>query len=174
MIIPYLSSTKNSDDGLMLNGVIFDQILAFPIAPWLCGHTGRRFPSFIGSLLLVIGAILHCAAQDFAMFLVSLMIVGFGGLIAVEPWRMLVSELGYLNHRSVLCNDSRVGDIWNLLHGSGCIMGLAHPPLLQGLFPLLQVLVVYLLPESPRHLVRKDRHEDARKGYEDVRKVLVK
>lgn len=126
------------------------------------------------------------------MFLVSLMIVGFGGLIAVEPWRMLVSELAYLNHRSVLVG--YYNNLWYLsamtaawvAYGTYCMGPDASwawriPSLLQGLFPLLQVLVVYLLPESPRHLVRKDRHEDARKGhedarkgYEDVRKVLVK
>lgn len=127
MIVPYLSSTTNGYDGSMLNGlqsmsqwqnffdspsgsrlgslsngVIFGQILAFPIAPWLCDHTGRRFPIFSGSLLLVIGAILQCAAQNYAMFLVSRMIIGFGGLIAVEASPMLVSELAYPTHRPVL------------------------------------------------------------------------
>lgn len=46
-------------------------------------------------------------------------------------------------------------------------MGLAHPSLLQGFFPLVQVILVYMLPESPRYLVQKDRSDEARK-------VLVK
>lgn len=41
------------------------------------------------------------------------------------------------------------------------------PSLLQGFFPLLQVFFIYLLPESPRYLVQRDRHEEARQ-------VLVK
>ncbi|KAJ5625989.1 hypothetical protein N7510_002298 [Penicillium lagena] len=203
MIIPYLSSTTNGYDGSMLNGlqsmkqwqhffdfpggsrlgslsngVIFGQILAFPIAPWLCDHTGRRFPIFIGSALLVIGAILQCASQDYAMFLVSRMIIGFGGLIAVEASPMLVSELAYPTHRPVLVG--YYNNLWYLgamlaawitygtyFMGPNTSWAWRIPSLLQGFFPLLQVLFVYLLPESPRYLVQKDRHEEARK-------VLVK
>ncbi|CAL5867706.1 uncharacterized protein PFLUO_LOCUS1925 [Penicillium psychrofluorescens] len=203
MIIPYLSSTTNGYDGSMLNGlqsmsqwqnffdnpagtrlgslsngVIFGQILAFPIAPWLCDHTGRRFPIFIGSALLVIGAVLQCAAQNYAMFLVSRMIIGFGGLIAVEASPMLVSELAFPTHRSVLVG--YYNNLWYLgsmlaawvtygtyFMGPNTSWAWRIPSLLQGAFPLLQVVFVYMLPESPRYLVQKDRHEDARK-------VLVK
>ncbi|KAJ5864222.1 uncharacterized protein N7529_006138 [Penicillium soppii] len=199
MIIPYLSSTTNGYDGSMLNGlqsmsqwqhffdsptgtrlgslsngVIFGQILAFPIAPWLCDHTGRRFPIFFGSLLLVIGSVLQCAAQNYAMFLVSRMIIGFGGLIAVEASPMLVSELAFPTHRPVLVG--YYNNLWYLgallaawvtygtyFMGPDATWAWRIPSLLQGFFPLLQVIFVYLLPESPRYLVQKDRYEDARK-----------
>lgn len=203
MIIPYLSSTTNGYDGSMLNGlqsmsqwqdffhrpegtrlgslangVIFGQILAFPVAPWICDHMGRRFPIFIGSLLLVIGAVIQCAAQNYAMFLISRMIIGFGGLIAVEASPMLVSELAYPTHRPVLVG--YYNNLWYLgavlaawitygtyFMGPDKSWAWRIPSLLQGFFPLLQVLFVYLLPESPRYLVQQDRAEEARK-------VLVK
>ena len=41
------------------------------------------------------------------------------------------------------------------------------PSLLQGFMPLIQVLFVYLLPESPRYLILKGKHDEARR-------VLVK
>jgi sugar porter (SP) family MFS transporter len=199
MIIPYLSSTTNGYDGSMLNGlqsmsqwqkffgsptgtrlgslsngVIFGQILAFPIAPWLCDHTGRRFPIFIGSALLVIGAILQCAAQNYGMFLASRMIIGFGGLIAVEASPLLVTELAYPTHRSVLVG--YYNNLWYLgallaawvtygtyFMGPDASWAWRIPSLLQGLFPLVQVIFVYLLPESPRYLVQRDRYDEARK-----------
>ncbi|KAJ5889301.1 hypothetical protein N7504_010111 [Penicillium tannophilum] len=199
MIIPYLSSTTNGYDGSMLNGlqsmsqwqnffgsptgtrlgslsngVIFGQILAFPIAPWLCDHTGRRFPIFIGSALLVIGAILQCAAQNYGMFLASRMIIGFGGLIAVEASPLLVSELAYPTHRSVLVG--YYNNLWYLgallaawvtygtyFMGPDASWAWRIPSLLQGFFPLVQVIFIYLLPESPRYLVQKDRYDEARK-----------
>ncbi|KAJ5747658.1 uncharacterized protein N7511_009354 [Penicillium nucicola] len=199
MIIPYLSSTTNGYDGSMLNGlqsmsqwqhffdsptgtrlgslsngVIFGQILAFPIAPWLCDHMGRRFPIFIGSALLVIGALLQCAAQNYAMFLAARMVIGFGGLIAVEASPMLVSELAYPTHRSVLVG--YYNNLWYLgallaawvtygtyFMGPGASWAWRVPSLLQGLFPLVQVICIYLLPESPRYLVQKDRYDEARK-----------
>ena len=199
MLIPYLSSTTNGYDGSLLNGlqsmgqwqeffdhptgsrlgslangVIFGQILAFPIAPWLCDHTGRRFPIFIGSILLVVGAVLQCAAQNYAMFLASRMVIGFGGLIAVEASPMIISELAYPTHRPVLVG--YYNNLWYLgalvaawvtygtyFMGSGESWSWRIPSLLQGFFPLFQVVFVYMMPESPRYLVQKDRHEEARK-----------
>lgn len=193
MVIPYLSSTTNGYDGSLLNGlqsmkqwqsfyntptgarlgslsngVIFGQILAFPVAPWLCERTGRRFPIFLGSLLLVIGAILQCASQNYAMFLVSRMIIGFGGLIAVEPSPMLVSELAYPTHRAVLVG--YYNNLWYLgatlaawvtygtyFMGPNASWAWRLPSLLQGFLPLFQVLFIYFLPESPRWLVQRDR-----------------
>lgn len=203
IIIPYFSSTTNGYDGSMLNGlqsmsqwqnffntptgsrlgslsngVVFGQILAFPIAPWICDHYGRRFPIFIGSLLLVIGAALQCAAQNYAMFLAARMVIGFGGLIAVEASPMFIAELAYPTHRAVLTG--YYNNLWYLgsLMAAWVTYGTYFmgpdeswawriPSLLQGFFPLLQVFLVYLMPESPRYLVQKDRHEEARK-------VLVK
>ncbi|OBT94193.1 hypothetical protein VE01_06954 [Pseudogymnoascus verrucosus] len=203
MIIPALSSTTNGYDGSMLNGLqsmdqwqnyfgsptgtrlgslangtIFGQILAFPVVPWLCDHTGRRFPIFLGSALLVFGAILQGAAQNYGMFLASRMIIGFGGLIAVEPSPLLISELAYPTHRPVIT--AYYNNLWYL----GAIVAawvtygtywMGHnnswawriPSILQGFMPLIQVLFVYLLPESPRYLILKGKHDEARK-------VLVK
>jgi sugar porter (SP) family MFS transporter len=202
MIVPYMSSTTNGYDGSMLNGlqsmtqwesffdspegtrlgslsngVIFGQILAFPIAPWVAERFGRRIPIFSGSVLLVIGAVLQCATQNYAMFLVSRMIIGFGGLIAVEASPMLITELAYPSHRGVLVG--YYNNLWYLgalmaawiTYGT-YFMGNTSwawriPSLLQGFFPLLQVLFIFFLPESPRYLVQKDR-------YEEARKVLIK
>jgi MFS family permease len=98
----YFGSPKGTRLGSLANGTIFGQILAFPVVPWLCDHTGRRFPIFLGSALLVLGAVLQAAAQNYGMFLASRMIIGFGGLIAVEPSPLLISELAYPTHRPVL------------------------------------------------------------------------
>ncbi|KAK9236473.1 general substrate transporter [Lipomyces kononenkoae] len=199
MVIPYLSSTTNGYDGSMMNGlqsqnqwqtffgyptgtrlgslgngVIFGQILAFPIAPWLADNTGRRFPIFSGSALLVVGAALQCASTNYAMFLASRMLIGFGGLIAVESSPMLVTELAYPTHRPVLVG--YYNNLWYLgailaawitygtyFMGQNNNWSWRIPSLLQGFFPLLQVLFIYFLPESPRYLVQKDRNDEARK-----------
>lgn len=203
MIIPYLSSTTSGYDGSMLNGLqsmkqwqdffhhplgtrlgslangtIFGSVLAFPIAPWLCDHTGRRFPIFSGSALLVVGAIIQCAAQNYGMFLAARMIIGFGGLIAAEASPMLVTELAYPSHRSVLT--AYYNTFWYLgallaawitygtyFMGPGQSWSWRIPSLLQGALPLIQCIFVYLIPESPRYLVTRGRHDQARR-------VLVK
>lgn len=199
MVIPFFSSTTNGYDGSLLNGlqsmdqwqtffdhplgvrlgslsngVIFGQILAFPITPFIIERTGRRFPIFFGSSLLVIGAILQAAAQNYGMFLAARMIIGFGGLIAVEPSPMLISELAFPTQRAVLCGF--YNNLWycgsllaawvtygTYFMGQSSSWSWRIPSLLQGFFPLLQVIFIYLLPESPRYLIQKDRHEEARK-----------
>jgi len=106
------------------------------------------------------------------------MIIGFGGLIAVEPSPMLVSELAYPTHRAVLVG--YYNNLWYLgatlaawvtygtyFMGPNASWAWRLPSLLQGFLPLFQVLFIYFLPESPRWLVQRDR-------YEDARKVLVK
>lgn len=199
MIVPYMSSTTNGYDGSMLNGlqamqqwqdyfgsptgtrlgslanaVTFGSILAFPIAPWICEHYGRRFPIFLGSAILVVGAIIQCAAQDYGMFLAARLIIGFGGLIAVVPSPMLVSELAYPTHRPVLTG--YYNTLWYLgaliaawitygtyFMGKHQSWAWRIPSLLQGFLPLLQVIFIYFLPESPRYLVQKGRYEEARR-----------
>ncbi|CAK7245175.1 MAG: hypothetical protein STHCBS139747_006745 [Sporothrix thermara] len=81
IVIPYFSSTTNGYDGSMLNGL------------QSMDH---------GSLLLVLGAALQCTAQDYGMFLAARMIIGFGGLIAVEASPMFIAEQAYPTHRAVL------------------------------------------------------------------------
>lgn len=190
----YFGSPKGTRLGSLANGTIFGQILAFPVVPWLCDHTGRRFPIFLGSALLVLGAVLQAAAQNYGMFLASRMIIGFGGLIAVEPSPLLISELAYPTHRPVIT--AYYNNLWYLgaiiaawvTYGTSVLplllmyyllifcsywMGSNNswawriPSLLQGFMPLIQVLFVYLLPESPRYLILKGKHDEARR-------VLVK
>ena len=84
----FFGTPTGSRLGSLSNGVVFGQILAFSI--------------FSGSLLLVLGAALQCTAQDYGMFLAARMIIGFGGLIAVEASPMFIAEQAYPTHRAVL------------------------------------------------------------------------
>lgn len=199
MVVPYLSSTTNGYDGSMLNGlqsmsqwqaffhlptgarlgslsngVIFGTILAFPIAPWIADHFGRRLPIFLGSTLLLAGAVIQCAAQNYGMFLASRLIIGLGAMTAMEASPALVSELAYPTHRPILT--AWYNTLWYLgallaawvtygtyFMGAGESWSWRIPSLLQGLFPLFQAALVYLIPESPRWLVTKGRYDEARK-----------
>jgi len=202
-IIPYMSSTTNGYDGSMVNGlqsmsqwqtyfhsptgtrlgtlangVTFGGIIAWPVAPWIADRFGRRFAIFSGSALLVAGSIIQCAAQNYGMFLAARLIIGFGGLIAVEASPVIVSELAYPTHRPILtCWYNTLWYLGALLAawitygtyfmGAGQSWAWRIPSLLQGALPLIQVIFVYFMPESPRWLVAKGR-------YDAARKVLVK
>lgn len=98
----YFGTPTGTRLGSLANGTIFGQILAFPIAPYLCDKIGRRASIFVGATILVIGAAIQAAAQNYGMFLAARMIIGLGSLIAVEPSPLLVTELAYPSHRPIL------------------------------------------------------------------------
>ncbi|CAN6646957.1 hexose transporter Hxt11p [Trichomonascus vanleenenianus] len=196
LFIPMLSSTTNGYDGSMLNGLqslpdwqsffgspqgavlgalangtTFGGIIAFPFASWINDTWGRKWGIFLGSGIIVVGAALQAAAQNYAMFLISRLFLGFGSLIAVVGSPSLISELAYPSHRGV------VTAVYNTLWYLGALVAawvtygtyFMHgewswrlPSLVQGVLPLVQLITTYFVPESPRFLVSKGRYEEAR------------
>jgi predicted MFS family arabinose efflux permease len=55
----------------------------------------------VGCAINIVGAALQCAAQNYAMFMVARLIIGFGSVIAIVGGPTLVSELAYPTHRGV-------------------------------------------------------------------------
>lgn len=105
------------------------------------------------------------------MFLVARLIIGFGSVIAIVGGPTLVSELAYPTHRGVAT--ALFGPSWYtgafiaawVTYGSYSLQSTWSwrlPSLLQGLIPLLQVILSYFIPESPRFLINVGREDDAR------------
>ncbi|CCH41021.1 Hexose transporter 2 [Wickerhamomyces ciferrii] len=173
--------------GAVANGVVFGCALGFTIAPMISDRVGRRNAITVGNIIMLIGAILQSCAgawltvrgeyehndqRTYAMFLVARIILGFGNTISVVASPPLVSELSYPTHRqpmTALYNSNwYLGAIiaaW-VSYGS---RNVAHnwswriPSIMQGFFPLIQTVLIYLVPESPRYLIFKGRFEEARK-----------
>lgn len=99
--------------------------------------------------------------------------MGMGSNISNATCPLLITEVSHPRHRG------RVTTIYNTLWYLGSILAawttygtLTHitsdlswrlPIGLQCAMPGIQLLFVYLLPESPRWLISKDKHEDAKK-----------
>ncbi|KAH8660467.1 lactose permease [Xylariales sp. PMI_506] len=145
-------------------------VLAVPAATWYNHRYGRRSTIMTGSILMVIGALLQGFAQHVGMYIVSRMILGAGILFAIIAGSALLGELGHPKERSTLTS------YFNSSYFLGAIIAAAIslatttipgdwswrlPSLLQICPSLLQLTTVYLLPESPRWLVSKDRHDEA-------------
>ena len=52
-----------------------------------------------GIIMIIIATVLQAASVNLPMFIVSRLVVGFGGMFVVQPSPMLIAELAYPTHR---------------------------------------------------------------------------
>jgi sugar porter (SP) family MFS transporter len=156
--------------GFVNSSYMLGSVLGVPFAPWVAAKWGRRWSIMIGSLIMVFGAILQGFSQNVGMYIVSRLVLGFGILFAIISGAAMIGELGHPKERAILTslfNSSYfIGQITaaaiaietsEMTHEWGWRM----PSLLQICPSLLQIATVFLLPESPRYLISKDRDDDA-------------
>ncbi|KAF5026016.1 hypothetical protein F66182_1918 [Fusarium sp. NRRL 66182] len=164
-------------------------IFAVPFAPWFAQRFGRRWSIMLGSLIMVFGALLQGFAQHIAMYIIARMILGMGILFCIVSGAALIGELGYPKERAVLTSLFNSSYFIGQILASAIALGTTSiksnwawriPSLLQIVPSLLQIATVFLLPESPRFLISKDRDEDAARilikyhAEGDVNSQLVK
>ncbi|CAM9016894.1 unnamed protein product [Wickerhamomyces anomalus] len=189
--IPDWKMAMNNPSGAVLgainNGVVFGCILGFPFASPIGDKYGRRHAVTIGNIVMIIGTVIQsCAGAGFmtvkketenpdsrayAMFLVARIIIGFGNFISTVSSPPLISELSYPTHRQAVT--AFFNSNWYLgaiiagwvsfgTRNVGSNWSWRIPTILQGLFPVIQFFLIYLVPESPRWLISKGRNQEAR------------
>jgi sugar porter (SP) family MFS transporter len=145
-------------------------IFAVPIAPWFAARFGRRWSIMLGSLIMCCGAIIQGFAQHVGMYIVARMILGMGILFAIISGAALIGELGHPKERAVLTSLFNSSYFIGQITAAAIALGTVNihnnwawrlPSLLQIVPSLLQITTVFLLPESPRYLVSKERDEEA-------------
>ncbi|KAJ7659244.1 general substrate transporter [Mycena polygramma] len=145
-------------------------LAGYPFAPYLSDGIGRKPTVFLGALIMVIATVIQTASQSVGMFIGARFLIGFGLTFAANAAPMLVTELSYPRYRASLTS------AYNSLWYSGAIVAAwttfgtfqIHstwswrvPSALQALPSVLQVLLVWFVPESPRYLVNKGKEAQA-------------
>jgi sugar porter (SP) family MFS transporter len=145
-------------------------IFAVPFAPWVANKYGRRWSIMLGSVIMVVGALLQGFAQHVAMYIISRMLLGMGILFCIISGAALIGELGHPKERAVLTSLFNSSYFIGQILASAIALGTTGiknnwswrlPSLLQICPSLLQIATVFLLPESPRFLISKDKEEEA-------------
>lgn len=77
-------------------------IFAVPIAPWFAQRFGRRWSIMLGSVIMVVGALLQGFAQHVAMYIIARMILGAGILFCIISGAALIGELSHPKERPFL------------------------------------------------------------------------
>jgi sugar porter (SP) family MFS transporter len=172
--------------GAIANGVVFGVLLSTSIASPLSDRYGRRNAITIGNIIMIIGTIIqscagtwltvkgehdHNSKSTYAMFLVARIILGFGNGLATISSPPLISELSYPSHRQAVTAFFNSNWYLGAIISSWVSFGTRNvgsnwswriPSIIQGFFPLVQGILIYLVPESPRFLISKGRNEEAR------------
>jgi len=145
-------------------------IVVLPLVPLVTDRLGRRNAIALGSVLMIIGAAIQTASQNFGMFVASRLIIGLGIPFAIVAASSLIGELSHPNERAIL------GSLFNSCYFIGSIVaagitlgtfslptdwGWRIPSLLQVVPSSLQIAFIYFMPESPRWLISKGRGEEA-------------
>ncbi|KAF2096479.1 general substrate transporter [Rhizodiscina lignyota] len=145
-------------------------VLSTPFAPPIADRFGRRWSVFIGSVIMCIGVALQTASNTVAFFCGARVVVGFGITMALAAAPVLISELAHPQDRVIFTaiygTSFYLGAVpaaW-VTYGTFRIpnsWGWRIPSILQAVPAIIQVIFIFMLPESPRWLVYKDRHEEA-------------
>jgi len=145
-------------------------ILAVPIAPWFNQRFGRRWAIMAGSIIMVVGAIIQGFSVHIGMYIIARMLLGVGIVFAIISGSALIGELSHPKERPIMTS------LFNSSYFVGSILAAAIairtvnikgdwswriPSILQLVPSLLQIVFVFMLPESPRWLVSRDREDEA-------------
>ncbi|KAI1284042.1 general substrate transporter [Xylaria sp. FL0933] len=166
----YFGHPTGGYKGILASALPLGAVIGLPLIPLVNDNFGRRWCVMTGSVIMIIGSLIQGFAQNAPMYIVARLIIGFGLPYAIVAGSSLIGELAYPKERAVLTS------LFNAAYFVGAIVASAVtygtqlipsdwswrvPSLLQLSPSLLQVVFIFFIPESPRYLVSKDRHEEA-------------
>ncbi|EGO55970.1 hypothetical protein NEUTE1DRAFT_86732 [Neurospora tetrasperma FGSC 2508] len=168
--IQYFDNPQGALKGIISAAYSLGAILSLPLVPIINDRFGRRWSIALGSIVMIVGAIIQGFSQHVGMYIVARMILGFGIPTCIVSGSSLIGELAYPKERPVLTSLFNVSYFVGQIVAAAIVFGTNSiasnwgwriPSLLQICPSLLQLTFVFFIPESPRWLITKDRSQEA-------------
>ncbi|KAL1984688.1 hypothetical protein VTN96DRAFT_8814 [Rasamsonia emersonii] len=139
---------------------------------WVISDTlGRRIGVAVGNLIVLVGTIIQVVPEvNSGMFIGGRFLVGLGSNLAQGSAPLLLVELAYPQHRGKLT--TMYNTLWFVgsIVAAWTVFGTQRytsdaswriPVAVQAAMPVIQLALIFCLPESPRWLCSKDRLDEA-------------
>ena len=160
------TATKSLNTGISYTGGAFGSLFSGSLVDW----RGRREAIFWAAVVALIGGMVQGCAQNVGMFIAGRFIVGTGMAIAQTAAPTLVAETTPVKYRGFALGLYYA--CWGIgtLIASGVCYGTQSmestwawriPSLLQAAPSAFVAVVLLFVPESPRYLISRDRHDEA-------------
>ncbi|KZP23825.1 general substrate transporter [Athelia psychrophila] len=160
--------------GLINSAQNIGGIVSLPFSPFISDTFGRRMTLLVGATIMLCGVLLQGLATSPNTFIGARIIIGFGLTFSSNAAPLLIAELAYPTQRGKLT--SMFNTLWysgSILSSWACyaafnIAGSSQwtwriPTLGQAIGPILQICLIWFIPESPRFLVSKGMESQASK-----------
>ncbi|CEO61027.1 hypothetical protein PMG11_05423 [Penicillium brasilianum] len=166
----FLSGLDSNSTGLIIASVSLGAFLSFIPASYVADAFGRRRCVTIGATLCILASILQVAIKHPWVFFGARIVTGAGVGFSQTAAPLLIAETAYPSQRPTLTG------LYNAVWFCGSITAAAIafatlsienswswrvPCMLQVLFPSMQLVALFVIPESPRWLVSKNRQGEA-------------
>ncbi|CAD0051493.1 unnamed protein product [Aureobasidium pullulans] len=134
-------------------------------------YFGRRVPTAVGALIIIVGALVELFSSTLSMFIGGKVVIGLGSTMVQLGAPVLVTELTHPKERAKVTTVYNTGVYLGYVIGAwvtfGCIKINTDwqwklPTLLQVIPSVYQLTLLWFCPESPRWLVAKGKEDQAR------------
>ncbi|KAL0940468.1 High-affinity glucose transporter 5 [Colletotrichum truncatum] len=177
----YFSKPSDTTVGGIVSAFQGGAILGTMVNMLFAHSMGRRKTIFVGAVVSCIGSALQAGAVNMEMLIVGRFIGGMAVGMVTSTIPMYASELSEAKYRGILSGLLQWMLSWGFLVaqwlGYGCERNTTQfswrfPLAFQAIPGLILVGGVFFLQESPRWLMERDRHEEARKSLNKLRSGL--
>lgn len=168
--ISYFDDPQGPVKGIIAASYSLGAIISLPFVGIVNDKFGRRWSIFGGSVIMVIGALIQGLSINVGQYIAARLILGFGIPTCIVSASSLIGELSYPKERPVLTSLFNVSYFIGQLLAAGISFGTNNimsnyawriPSWLQMVPSLVQIAFVFFIPESPRWLITKEKHEEA-------------